>query len=80
MGGLFSMLGLSSSKPLESAVERRRSIHTLTDTQLDEFQEAFRSFDRDGSGSIDTAELRTLLNTVGQHPTDAELDKMIKSP
>lgn len=41
--------------------------------QLDEFREAFAAFDRDGGGSIDAAELKELMASVGQIPTDDEV-------
>lgn len=36
--------------------------------------EIFKSFDRDGSGSIDAAELSRLLEALGQHPDEDELE------
>ena len=46
--------------------------------QLENFREAFDSFDADGGGSIDSSELRNLLQSLGQNPTDAELAHLIK--
>jgi Ca2+-binding EF-hand superfamily protein len=39
----------------------------------DETFEIFKSFDRDGSGSIDRGELSRLLEALGQQPTEDEL-------
>ena len=50
----------------------------LTDFQIEEFQEAFRVFDTDGSGNIDKAELENLMTSVGQTPGDEEIDEMIR--
>jgi len=53
-------------------------IDKLTEAQLDEFREAFNSFDKDGGGSIDSKELKELMASVGQNPTDDELAEMIR--
>ena len=43
-----------------------------------EFQEAFSLFDKDGDGKICTQELGTVLRSLGQKPTEAELKEMIR--
>ena len=50
----------------------------LTEVQLEEFREAFNAFDKDGGGSIDKAELMDLFRSLGQSPSEEELDKMVK--
>ena len=54
-------------------------VDKLSDAQLEEFREAFNMFDKDGGGSIDASELKELLASVGQMPTDAELAEMIQA-
>ena len=49
----------------------------ITDMQLEEFRDAFRMFDADGSGAINADELRALMESVGQTPTEEELASMI---
>nr|VDD08313.1 unnamed protein product [Brassica oleracea] len=62
----------------------------LTDDQISEFKEAFSLFDKDGDGSIlsdcysfqsicciTTKELGTVMRSLGQNPTEAELQDMI---
>ncbi len=40
--------------------------------------EAFSLFDKDGDGSITTKELGTVMRSLGQTPTEAGLQEMIK--
>jgi len=49
----------------------------LTEEQINEFKEAFSLFDKDGDGTITTLELGTVMRSLGQNPTDAELQDMI---
>ncbi|KAK4786411.1 hypothetical protein SAY86_003100 [Trapa natans] len=57
---------------------RRESMaDQLTDDQISEFKEAFSLFDKDGDGSITTKELGTVMRSLGQNPTEAELQDMI---
>lgn len=49
----------------------------LTEEQIAEFKEAFSLFDQDGDGTITTVELDTIMQSLGQNPTEAELQDMI---
>ena len=49
----------------------------LTEAQIAEFKEAFTLFDKDGNGTITTKELGTVMRSLGQDPTEAELQDMI---
>lgn len=42
-----------------------------------EFKEAFSLFDKDGDGTITKKELGTVMRSLGQNPTEAELQDMI---
>ncbi|KAH9289653.1 hypothetical protein KI387_033770, partial [Taxus chinensis] len=53
------------------------AIESLTEEQIAEFREAFSLFDRDGDGCITTKELATVIRSLGQNPTEAELKDMI---
>ncbi|XP_070538785.1 calmodulin-like isoform X2 [Ptychodera flava] len=43
-----------------------------------EFWEAFSLFDKNGDGTISILELGTVMRSLGQNPTDEELQDMIK--
>ena len=49
----------------------------LTEEQIAEFKEEFSLFDKDGDGTITTKELGTVMRSLGQNPTEAELQDMI---
>ncbi|KAG8515958.1 Calmodulin-like protein 3 [Galemys pyrenaicus] len=49
----------------------------LTEEQLAEFKEAFSLFDKDGDGTITTQELGTVMRSLGQNPTEADLQNMV---
>lgn len=46
-------------------------------SSFSEFKEAFSLFDKDGDGTITTKELGTVMRSLGQNPTEAELQDMI---
>ncbi|ODV61465.1 EF-hand [Ascoidea rubescens DSM 1968] len=49
----------------------------LNKQQLEEFKEAFSLFDVDKSGTISIEELASAMRSLGQNPTNAELQDMI---
>lgn len=49
----------------------------LTEEQIAEFKEAFALFDADGDGTVTTKQLGTVIRSLGQNPTEAELQDMI---
>ncbi|XP_078441983.1 calmodulin-1-like [Wolffia australiana] len=55
-----------------------RSMEILSDEQISEFREAFCLFDKDGDGCITVDELATVIRSVGQDPTEEELQDMIR--
>ena len=46
---------------------------------LTEYFEAFRYFDKDNSGYITTKELGTLMKSLGENPTENELQRVINT-
>lgn len=49
----------------------------MSEEQVAEFKEAFGLFDKDGDGSITSVELGTVMRSLGQNPTEEELQDMI---
>ncbi|XP_069114950.1 calmodulin-like [Argopecten irradians] len=49
----------------------------LTEDQIAEFKEAFTLFDKNGDGTIASSELGTVMRSLSQNPTEAELQDMI---
>ena len=55
----------------------KRSLTDKTEELMAEFKEAFSLFDKDGDGTITTEELGTVMRSLGQNPSEAELQDMI---
>jgi len=54
-----------------------RIVEFLTEEQITEFKEAFSVFDKDGDGNISAKELGIVMRSLGQNPTEKELDKLV---
>merc|ERR1712010_185819 len=67
----------STSNPKTSTMSGSAEADQLTEEQMGEFKEAFSLFDKDGDGTITTKELGTVMRSLGQNPTEAELQDMI---
>ncbi|KAJ3091215.1 hypothetical protein HK102_001299 [Quaeritorhiza haematococci] len=50
----------------------------LSEQQISEFKEAFSLFDQDGDGAVTSKELGTIMRSLGQIPTEAEIKEMVK--
>ncbi|XP_065060663.1 calmodulin-A-like isoform X2 [Rhopilema esculentum] len=59
------------------AVRKFESVEKLTEEEIKDFKEAFSLFDKDGTGYITTKELGNLMRTLGQNPTEEELQDII---
>jgi len=57
--------------------DRRKILESLTADELATFKEAFTVFDKNQDGTITTKELSTVMRSLGQNPTDAEVQDMI---
>ena len=53
------------------------AVDQLTGKQITELREAFSLFDKDKSGTISARELGTVMRSLGQNPTEVELQDMI---
>ena len=42
-----------------------------------EYRDAFKFFDKDGNGYITTRELGAIMRSLGQNPTEIELQDMV---
>ena len=49
------------------------AVQNLTEDELSELKEAFSLFDRDGDGTISAKELGTVMRSLGQNPSEDEL-------
>lgn len=50
----------------------------LSQGQISEFKEAFSLIDRDGDGFIQKEDLKDILSSLGQFPTNEYLDEMLE--
>ncbi|KAL0480601.1 cGMP-dependent protein kinase [Acrasis kona] len=55
-----------------------RAINDISEDDLKEFQEIFDLADTDKGGSISQEELKTLLGVLKMHPTDEQMNAMMK--
>ncbi|KAH3844324.1 neo-calmodulin-like [Dreissena polymorpha] len=51
----------------------------ISEELLQEFREAFKMFDIDGDGSVNVQEFVATLRSMGQNPTQLEINEMVKS-
>jgi len=52
---------------------------SIPECQLEEYFEAFNHFDKDNSGHITTKGLGTLVKSLGENPTENELQRIINT-
>jgi calmodulin len=65
----FNSINMSTPTPKE--------VEALSDRQLRQFRSVFTSFDKGGSGFISRFDVGQSMRTLGMHPTEGELKKMI---
>ena len=57
--------------------QRKQILDSLTEDDLQVLQEAFTMYDKNHDGTITTKELSTVMRSLGQNPTDAEVQDII---
>ena len=62
---------------LKKAVKKKQGPPELTEDQKQEIREAFDLFDTDGSGTIDTKELKVAMRALGFESSKEELRKLV---
>lgn len=55
-----------------------RKIDHVTAEQLQDFKASFSLFDQDGDGRVSKDELRTAMRSLGQNPTEQDLDEIMR--
>ncbi len=58
--------------------EVSKRVYDVPEDELNEYQEAFNLFDKDGSGSISPKEFIKVLKNLGQKISNEEADQIIK--
>merc|ERR1711890_42957 len=66
-----------SRKSQQTQTPTSRMSCGLSEEQKDQFERLFYSFDTDKDGQITTAELNTVMKSLGQQASDEELKAMI---
>jgi len=61
----------------ESKISDKVAKLKLTPSELENLKEAFALFDKDGDGSITSQELGEVMNSLGQTPTESELNDLV---
>ncbi|XP_019165003.1 PREDICTED: calmodulin-like protein 9 [Ipomoea nil] len=68
-------LNANNSKEAWDAIQIK--YQGMTDDQMAEFKAAFSLFDKDGDGCISRKELGTMMRSLGENPTEADLQDMM---
>ena len=69
---------LDALKGEEVRIGQKPITEEFTPQQLNEFEEAFAQFDKNGDGRIISSELASVMHQLGETPSDKELQAMIQ--
>ena len=64
---------------IQSARDRTKIEFDLKSGLFSEYRDAFRFFDKDESGYITTKELGSIMRSLGQNPTEVELQEIMNT-
>ncbi|KIW42932.1 uncharacterized protein PV06_06430 [Exophiala oligosperma] len=67
----------SSSAPKPRTTMTPTSAQPLAEDEIKAFKDVFALFDKDNSGTITASELGEIMRSLGQNPSDSELQDMI---
>ncbi|KAH3758199.1 hypothetical protein Pelo_9908 [Pelomyxa schiedti] len=70
---------MASATATSTATTSGRRAHQINEDQFDELREAFMLFDGDGDGSVDKKQLHSIMLSLGQIPSERELNQMIQT-
>lgn len=76
---IFDRIFFKFKTNLEHLIKCVIKADALSSEQIAEFKEAFSLFDKDGDGTITSRELGIVMKSLGQNPTDAELQDMVST-
>eukprot|EP00611_Tribonema_gayanum_P008451 TRINITY_DN179_c0_g1_i1.p1 TRINITY_DN179_c0_g1~~TRINITY_DN179_c0_g1_i1.p1 ORF type:complete len:152 (-),score=63.97 TRINITY_DN179_c0_g1_i1:386-841(-) len=55
-----------------------KEMKALSTEEVEDYEEAFKNFDKDGNGEIDLKELGIVMRSLGYSPTDKQLRDMLQ--
>ena len=67
----------TSVSPTRGPSSAKTPVEQLSQEQIQSLKDVFDLFDKDKSGSISTAELGDVMRSLGQNPTESELQDMV---
>jgi Ca2+-binding EF-hand superfamily protein len=70
-------LSKAAPAPAKSKHEEGALSREFSENEMVDFRAAFNMFDLDGSGSIETHELKEVLTQLGEAPSDEDIQEMI---
>ncbi|XP_039299229.1 neo-calmodulin [Nilaparvata lugens] len=75
---VVNVIDVEQHTPPSATTTTQHNRLPLSKTQMQEFREAFRLFDKDGDGSITQEELGRVMRSLGQFAREEELQQMLQ--
>ncbi|XP_060568837.1 uncharacterized protein LOC132727396 isoform X1 [Ruditapes philippinarum] len=73
------MAQVPNQKAVEDA-DQLTAVEAITDEERAELEETFKLFDRDNDGYLTARELGEAMRAMAQHPTESEIQELVKKP